>query len=479
MKKRKIMYSILLCLFFSLFPQACSDEKATPELVVRTESLDFDKEGGTKNFLVESNGNWTASVSDNTWITADPASGKATSKVLITVGPNTGENAREGLVTFSLGSLQKTTKINQPGQGAAVPPDDNEGMVSDAKDLAAQLKIGWNLGNSLEATSETNASETMWGNPKTSKRLIDAVKAAGFNAIRIPCAWSGYIENQETYKISDAWLARVKEVVDYCIDNEMYTIINIHWDRGWLEENPFYAKQEEVNKKQKALWTQIAGFFKDYDEHLLLAGTNEVHAGYGTPSAENIAVQSSYNQTFVDAVRATGGKNAWRNLVVQAYNTNSEYAIKYLKMPEDKAKKRLMVEVHYYDPWDFCGDESSSIYLWGKDYSGKGVSTWGQEAYANERFAGMKTNFVDKGIPVILGEYGAILRSKLSDLEEQEHIQARNYYLNYITKTAQENGCIPFYWDNGNTGNNGFGLFNRSTGAQVYPDAIQAIVSAK
>jgi endoglucanase len=398
----KIKYSLLLCLFFSVFHPACTEEKGSPEI-----------------------------------------------PEIVVVPP-------EIVVPEVL--------------------DNNEGMVSNAKDLAAKMKAGWNLGNSLEATGLTGAGETTWGNPKTSKQLIDAVKAAGFNAIRIPCAWNAYIEDQTTYKIKSEWLARVKEVVDYCIDNGMYTIINIHWDGGWLEDNPFYAKQEEVNKKQKALWTQIAGFFKDYDEHLLFAGTNEVHAGYGTPSAENIAVQSSYNQTFVDAVRATGGKNARRNLVVQAYNTNIDNAVKYLKMPDDNAKNRLMAEVHYYDPWDFCGDESSSIYLWGKNYSGKNVSTWGQEAYANEQFVKMKTNFVDKGIPVILGEYGAIIRTKLPSNSLAEHIQARNYYLNYITKTARENGCIPFYWDNGNTGNNGFGLFGRATGAQVYPDAIQAIV---
>jgi endoglucanase len=476
MKNSKIMYSLLLCLFLSMFHQACTDEKTTPELVVMTESLDFVKDGETKGLLVKSTGNWMASVSD-TWIAVEPASGGAeTSKVLITVEQNAGETRREGSVTFSLGNLRQTTQITQLGQGAEVP-NNNEGMVNNAKDLAAKMKVGWNLGNSLESTSATSADETMWGNPKTSKRLIDAVKAAGFNAVRIPCAWSGYIENQETYKISDEWLARVKEVVDYCVDNEMYTILNIHWDGGWLEENPYYSCQEAVNKKQQALWTQIATYFKDYGEYLLFAGTNEVHGQSGTPSAENIAVQLSYNQTFVDAVRDTGGKNSWRNLIVQAYNTNIDYALKYMKMPEDKVANRLMMEIHYYDPYDFTLQETPGFKTqWGKPFLGGNVSTWGQEAWADEIYGKLKTNFVNKGIPVILGEYGAILRSKLpSGLDE--HIQARNYYLNYITQTARENGCIPFYWDNGNTGNNGFGLFNRSTGAQVYPDAIQSIVS--
>src|SRR5690606_14500704 len=148
-------------------------------------------------------------------------------------------------------------------------------------------------------------------------------------------------------------LERVKEVVDYCVDNNMYVVLNIHWDGGWLEENPTSSAQAAVNLKQKALWEQIAVYFRDYDEHLIFAGTNEVHADYGTPTNEHITVQLSYNQTFVNAVRSTGGRNAYRNLAVQSYNTNIQQAVNYLVMPQDVATKRLMAEVHYYDPFDF------------------------------------------------------------------------------------------------------------------------------
>jgi len=317
----------------------------------------------------------------------------------------------------------------------------------------------------------------MWRNVKTSQQLIDSVKAAGFNAIRIPCAWSGYIEDRATYKIKDSWLARVKEVVDYCVNNDLYVILNIHWDGGWLENHPTYAMQESVNKKQKALWTQIATYFRDYDEHLLFAGTNEVHAGYGNPTPENIAVQMSYNQIFVDAVRATGGRNSWRNLIVQAYNTNIDHAVQYLKLPVDSVSDRLMVEVHYYDPWDFCGDKNSDKYLWGKDFADRpNVSTWGQESFADAQFDKMKINFVDKGIPVILGEYAPTYRASLTGQALVDHKKSRNDYLYYITKSAKDRSIVPFYWDNGATGNNGSGLFNRATGAQVYPDAIQALI---
>lgn len=363
---------------------------------------------------------------------------------------------------------------------------DKTGMASDAPALAARMGQGWNLGNSLEAcSSPAAAGETMWGNPRTTKALIDAVKAAGFTTVRIPCAWSGYVENPTTYKIQSSWLERVGEVVDYCVANDMYAIINIHWDRGWLEENPVFTRQEAVLKKEKALWEQIAVYFRDYDEHLLFAGTNEVHnTDYSNPTSENIVVQLSYNQTFVDAVRSTGGRNAWRNLIVQAFNTNIDHAISYLKMPKDDTPNRLMAEVHYYDPWEFTGMEKDEDwgtvkYLWGKE-GGFGqyglLPEWGQEDYLRSQFARMKTAFGDKGYPVIIGEYGATLRT-LSDPEKQlQHIASRNYYLGIVTQTALANGFVPIYWDNGNTGDKGSGLFNRSTGDQVHADAIKAII---
>nr|BAF57333.1 putative glycosyl hydrolase family5 [uncultured symbiotic protist of Hodotermopsis sjoestedti] len=354
-------------------------------------------------------------------------------------------------------------------------------LPNDAPKLAAKLGFGWNLGNALESCSDSNsASETSWGNPATTQALIDAVKKAGFNTVRIPSAWSGYIENTTTYKIKDSWLKRVSEVVNYTIKNDMYAILNIHWDGGWLEENPTFDKQKEVNAKQKALWTQIATYFEGYDEHLLFAGTNEVRKDYGTPSDENIEVQNSYLQTFVDAVRATGGNNKIRNLVVQGYNTNIEHTVNYLRIPSDNATHRLLVEIHFYDPYDFAGEGNSQNYLWGKSYANSGhVSSWGQESWVDEAFGMLKKNFVDKQYPVILGEYGAVHRTHLSGDDLVQHTAARKYYLNYVTQAALTNGVVPYYWDNGGTGDNGFGLIDRNNYSQAFPDDIKAITSAK
>jgi endoglucanase len=352
-------------------------------------------------------------------------------------------------------------------------------MPSDAKTLASKLGLGWNLGNALESCSDSNsASETSWGNPATTKALITAVKAAGFKTVRIPCAWSGYIDDQKTYHIKESWLKRVAEVVGYVTDNGMYAIINTHWDGGWLEEHCTKADQSAVNAKEKAIWTQIATYFKNYDEHLIFAGVNEVREGYGNPSDDNIAVQQSYLQTFVDAVRATGGNNQYRNLIVQAYRTDIQAAVDHLKIPKDSTSNRILVEVHFYDPWDFCG-EGGDVYLWGKDYAGGShVSSWGQEDWIDEAFTRMKNSFISKGYPVIIGEFSVIYRSSLSSSELTKHKAARNYYLSYLVKSAVGKGLVPIYWDNGDTGDKGCGLFDRKSNKAAFQDTVTAMVNA-
>jgi endoglucanase len=391
---------------------------------------------------------------------------------------------RSGYIVYTAGSYKDTVAVQQSGQDATITAD-KTGMSTDAMALSVKMGIGWNLGNSLEAcSSSTSASETLWGNPKTTQALIDAVKVAGFKSVRIPCAWSGYIEDQAIYKIKDSWLARVKEVVDYCINDGLYVVLNSHWDGGWRDENPYYATQTAINAKHKAIWQQIAVYFRDYDEHLLFAGTNEVGHSFSTaPTAENIAVQLSFNQVFVDAVRATGGKNTYRNLLAQAYNTNIDYANTYLTMPTDATSSRLMAEVHFYDPWDYCGLEADASwatvkYYWGKEggYGQYGTLTdWGQEDWVRQEFALMNTKFVSKNIPVVMGEYGPTYKTATA----QTSVDAsRNYYLNYVTKKALQNGIVPMYWDNGGTGNFGSGLFDRSSGSQAHTSAISAIISA-
>ena len=334
-----------------------------------------------------------------------------------------------------------------------------------AQTVFNNITVGWNLGNTLEA----QCGETAWGNPATSQALINAVKAAGFNAIRIPAAWNCHTNPSGSTTIDSAWMARVKQVVDYAYGQNMYVILNIHWDGGWLEEHPLYANQVANNQRQAAFWTQIATTFRDYNERMMFAGTNEVHADYGTPTAEHIEVQQSYNQTFVNAVRATGGNNASRTLVVQTYNTNIWHGINFFSLPTDTIANRLIVEVHHYDPYDYTLNPSGSCLYWGAPYPAQGACTWGQEAYVDDLFNQARIEWVTQGIPVIVGEYGVATRPNLN-------MESRNYYLRYNNEAAYRNGIKTFYWDTGvlPSQSNGFALFNRNTGAIVDQGALDA-----
>ena len=438
-------------------------------------------QGGEITVTIQASQDFTTAI-QAAWITQKSISADKKTQIF-TVAENDLDSLREGTITFTSGSMTEIVTVSQTTKDFPIPAD-KTGMDSDAKVLAKKMHLGWNLGNTLEAIG----GETAWGNPKASKELIDLVKASGFNAVRIQCAWDQYLENQTTYKIKDLWLARVKEVVDYCIENDMYVILNIHWDGGWLENNPTPDKQAEVNKKQKAIWEQIALYFRNYDERLLFAGTNEVHTTSGNPTQANFDVQMSYNQTFVDAVRFTGGKNAYRNLIIQAYNTNIDQAVAYLKISTDYVPDRLMVEVHHYDPWNFCGlekDETWGKYaaLWGQPYEQYAIgvlagraATWGKEDYLKTQFNKIKTSFVDKGYPVILGEYGVIRRTTYSGDALMHHLDSRAYYLRYVTEQAKNYGLIPFYWDNGSTGNLAFGIIDRKTNRIADEKALNALI---
>ena len=355
---------------------------------------------------------------------------------------------------------------------------DATGMSSTAVQLAAKIKLGWNMGNSLEAIG----GETAWGNPKATKALIDLVKANGFNAIRIPCSFDQYLANSTTAKIKEEWLARVKEVVHYAIDNDMYVIVNIHWDGGWLENNCTEAAKSATNAKQKAYWEQIATYLRGFDEHLIFASANEPKVA----NATEMAVLTTYHQTFIDAVRSTGGKNAYRTVVVQGPDTDIEKTNKLmLTLPTDKVANRMMMEVHYYTPYQFTlmdkdADWGKMFYYWGANTRSTTDTernpTWGEEADLAKLFKSMKTQFVDKGIPVILGEFGAIRRSNLTGSNLTLHLASRAYYLKYVVKQAKANGMVPFYWDEGNIGSNGFGIFNRFNNSVADTQALNGLL---
>lgn len=336
-------------------------------------------------------------------------------------------------------------------------------------ELSRHMGPGWNLGNALEAIG----GETAWGNAATTQPLVDAVAAAGFRTLRIPVAWRQHADAQD--RIDPAWLARVAEVVGYARQAGLHVLLNVHWDGGWLV--PTHARQAEANARLARYWTQIATHFRDHGDTLLFAGTNEVmvEGDYGPPTAEHAAVQNGFNQVFVDAVRATGGHNRVRHLVVQGFNTNIDHTLAHFKLPTDVVANRLMVEVHYYDPFQFTLAEEDTAWQWGKLTTDPAHSArWGDEAHADAQFEKMKARFIDGlGVGVILGEYGASLRENKDPSQRQ-----RTYWNAYITHAAARRGLVPVYWDAGFTGHHGTGLFDRASGAPAHPGLIRAIVAA-
>lgn len=344
-------------------------------------------------------------------------------------------------------------------------PPDYAGMTNVAQQIAGKIQTGWNLGNTLEAIG----GETYWGNPMATPELIHLVKQSGFDAVRLPCSWDQYA-NQQTAEIDINWLNRVKDVVQYCIDEDLYVVLNIHWDGGWLDGNINPQSQAAVNEKQQAFWEQIATHLRDFDEHLLFASANEPPVD----DATQMAILMSYHQTFVDAVRSTGGRNAYRTLVVQGPNTDFERSYDLMdSMPVDTVANRMMLEVHFYTPYQFTlmtADESwgNQFYYWGAGYHSTTDpdhnANWGEESDLVDLFDLMKTKFVDQGIPVVLGEYGAIRRTDdLTGDNQALHLASRAYFNDYVTELANATGLLPFYWDNGYASNHQFGIFDRSS----------------
>jgi endoglucanase len=476
------MKYILKSLFFViLFIHFLSCKGSNNAVILNTisvsqKSYSFAVNGGKNSLTIASNTNWEISC-NSLWCVPSIKTGNGDATIDLLVIANK-FNQRNCIITVKAKNIPEINiNVSQSAFNYYVLPD-NSGMNTQlsAIEFSQLLGLGWNVGNSLEAIRINNGvyigDETIWGNPEISKQLIDSVKLAGFNTIRIPVAWSHRISDETTNEITEAWKSRVAEVVNYVLSNDMYAIINIHWDGGWMN-SPISADQDKINKKIKDIWTQLAIYFRDYDDHLIFAGTNEVHLNdyWGDPTSENLLVQKTFNQTFVDAVRATGGKNTYRFLVIQAYNTNITLANNHLTMPADNTPDRLMAEVHFYDPYEFClKTDSPFVSVWSK-------STWGKEDWVNTALGYMKTKFFSKGIPVIMGEYGIIKRTSLTGLALTDHLTSRNHYLEYVTSKAIENGMIPVYWDNGQYGNEGFALFNRSTGAILDKDALQAIMN--
>lgn len=327
-------------------------------------------------------------------------------------------------------------------------------------DLVADMKIGWNLGNTLDATGGMGlSSEWSWGNPKTSEEMIDAILEAGFNVIRIPVTWEGHFGAAPEYKIQEKWLERVKEVVDYAYNKGAYVILNMHHEE-W--HTPTEENKEAAATQLAALWTQIAEYFRDYDEHLIFEGLNEPRkkgtSVEWTGDSEGASVINHFMQVFVDTVRATGGNNTYRHLMITGYAaSSSEKMLKKIEVPDDK---KLIVSVHAYIPYNFALNTSGTS-SWNIDKDTRDIDTL---------FETIQELFLSKGTPVIIGEFGAMNKEN-----ETERVEWATYYL---TK-AKEYGVPCVWWDNNAFTGDGenFGLFNRRTMEFPYKDLLDAMMA--
>lgn len=439
----------------------CSKNKegADPVLSVSPSEIVLPAAGGTAEISINSNAQWTLS-NFALWLLSDMSSGNSgNSTIQLTATSNESGATRSTYLSVDAANGQaRRVRVSQPSKiypsyNTSPQPPDSTGM-STAWDLAAKFKLGWNIGNTMEAPG----GETGWGNPMITESYIQFVKQQGFTAIRLPCAWNwSHLSNEATAQIDPAWLNRVKEVVGYCVNNDMYVMLNIHWDGGWLENNVSEQKKDSVTAKQIAFWEQIATAMRDFDEHLMFASANEPAAH----DAEEVAILLQYHQAFVNAVRSTGGKNSHRVLIVQGPNTSAELTAELMTtLPVDPAPNRLMVEVHNYTPAQFCF--LSEDVSWGKMfyYWGSGNhstiepdrnATWGEESTILADYDKIKQRFIDNGIPVIMGEYGAYRRNGSANIPQDlvKHEASVDYWTTFTTKEALARGIKPFWWDTG------------------------------
>ena len=364
-------------------------------------------------------------------------------------------------------------------------PDSTEPM---AFEIVKMMKAGWNLGNALDSldhqkrginsTLKTMTAEqyyeTYWGNPVTTPKVIADIAEMGFGAVRIPVTWQDHMD--DNYVISRSWLERVKEVVDYTLDNDMYCIINLHHDTGhgswpWLKADP--ENVDEIKTKFSTVWKQIAEFFSDYDEKLLFESFNEILDAsdrWTDSTPDSYDVVNQLNQLFVDTVRATGGRNTQRFLIVTPYAAGgSSEILYYFRLPTDTISGYLIVSIHTYEPAAFTWHESMAT--WTETYSG-----WDENSASgiDATVKSLRDNLIDKGIPLIITECGAWNKNNTAD---------RCAYAAHLARAAAANRITCFWWDEGGGAEtpesvSGSALYDRYNEKWLFPDIAEAFTKA-
>lgn len=335
-----------------------------------------------------------------------------------------------------------------------------------SKELSLLMGKGWNLGNGLDSTLNGKVGETLWGNPTINKSLLELVHNSGFDTVRIPISFMDKIGSKENgYNINKKWLNRIKEVVDYAIELGMFVIIDIQHDGNpdiegnWIDISiNDDIKRKEMLNKFSSIWKQLATLFANYDQHLIFEGFNELMIRGNYESASSIAYENInlINQTFVDTIRSVGG-NSDRCLIISGYNANIDLTINNLfKKPKDVVDDRLMLSVHYYDPFDFVLKNSDDVLKWGTDE---------EKEYMEKSFKKISQFAKKFNMPVIIGEYGAV---------DKNNLDSRILYVNTLNKYASKYDLVTIYWDNGLAKRYEFAIFDRNTNT-IFPDMEKLI----
>ena len=317
---------------------------------------------------------------------------------------------------------------------------------SEQMKFVASMGLGINIGNTLDCImdfgkmgiSDGHVDERSWGNPPITKEYIAALKSYGYKTIRLPVTWAQHQKTSGDYAIDEAWISRVEEVIDWCLEQGFFVIVNLHHDGGTSEASWILDAANDYNsvaKRLSATWKQIAERFSDRSDHLIFEAMNEV----GFDSAANpYKVLNDLNQLFVDTVRATGGNNSTRYLIFSGYYTDIEKTCDTrFKVPKDTAQNRLLLSIHYYTPSAFTISEDSSNQYWYR-------YDWGNYAdilELNTLFKSLYDKFILKGIPVVMGEYGIV---------QKKDSRSRTAWYTSVTKACLNCNICPVLWDTGN-----------------------------
>lgn len=468
MKLQKFIYTLAVVFSACFLLVACDDDDVVnvepafgfvlSDTDTALESIEVLGSAGERMVQIVSNVDWSV-TSDADWLKLSNTSGvptinNATTMYLkLSYDKYLAADSRTATITLAAAGLTKTLRVTQVGlQGT-----DAEGHEL-AATAVANMKMGVCIGNTLDANGTwfagTNPSdyETCWGNPVITKDLIHAFSAAGFKAVRLPVTWWQNID--QAGHVRDIWMARVEEVVGWILDEGMYCVLDVHHDTGgadscWLRADA--ANIDAIESRFTTLWTEIATRFIGYGDKLVFEGYNEMldgHLRWSETDDAGYAAHSRLAQAFVNTVRATGGNNASRNLLVNTYSANpGERTTANFSIPTDVAANHLIIGVHVYAPGSFTSPAEGQQPAWESAH----------ESELTEIFNRLSATFINKGLPVVVGEFGA------QSGDEAEIAK----YASFFSEQCSRRGMAGFYW---------FDLINRHDYSWTLPLVKDALV---